>query len=84
MEQVAEQLRKEQAKGPCPIRKKNNHISQRLAKLIHSCLAFNPKQRPSSASELKEVLRKGTCSHSASIRWWHHYRRFSIDSVHFN
>jgi eukaryotic-like serine/threonine-protein kinase len=77
VEQVAEQLRKEQAKGPCAIRTKNNHVSRRLEKLIHSCLAFNPQQRPSSASELKEALRKELAPFRRALRWCQYHRRLA-------
>jgi hypothetical protein len=74
VEQVAEQLREEQAKGPCPIRKKNNHVSQRLGRVIHSCLAFNPEQRPSSASELVTALRGELAPVRRALRWCQYHR----------
>jgi tetratricopeptide (TPR) repeat protein len=76
VDQVAEQLRKEQEKGAIPIRNKNKQVNHRLAKLIHGCLAFNPGQRPSSANELIKALRKELDPFRRTIRWYHYHRSF--------
>ncbi len=80
VEHIAEQLLKEQAKGPCSIGKKNKHVDQRLAKLIHDCISYNPEQRPQSASELINALRKELTPFRRTIRWYHH-RRWFVDLV---
>jgi serine/threonine protein kinase len=73
IEQVAEQLLKEQAKGPCSLRKKNKHLGQRLSQLIHDCLAYSPEQRPKSASVLINAFRKELTPFRRTIRWYHHH-----------
>jgi serine/threonine protein kinase len=80
VEQVAEQLLKEQAKGPCSLRKKNKQVDQRLAQLIHDCLAYSPDQRPKSANVLITVLRKELTPLRRAIRWYH-YRHWFVDLV---
>jgi serine/threonine protein kinase len=72
VEQVAEQLIEEQAKGPCFLRKKNKYVDQRLAKVIHNCLTFDPARRPKTASDLIIELRKGLTPLRHSIRWFRH------------
>ncbi len=76
IEQVAEQLLKEQTKGPCSLRKKNKHVDQRLAQLIHDCLAYSPEQRPKSASVLINAFRKELTPFRRTILWYHHHRWF--------
>jgi eukaryotic-like serine/threonine-protein kinase len=75
IEQVAEQLLKEQTKGPCSLRKKNKHVDKRLAQVIHACLAYSPEQRPKSASELIKAFRKELSPFRRTIRWCHNHRR---------
>jgi eukaryotic-like serine/threonine-protein kinase len=74
LEQVAGQLLKEQEKGPCSLRKKNQHVDQRLSQLIQDCMSYNPKQRPKSASELIKALRKELTPLRRSIRWYDCHR----------
>lgn len=55
--QIAAELLERQQAGPIPLISHNPHVSARLAEIVEQCLAFNPAERPQSASEVAEALR---------------------------
>ena len=69
LEEVADQLRQQQAKGPQPIGERNNQVDRRLARLVESCLSFDPENRPESAQQLAVALRQELSTVRRSRRW---------------
>ena len=71
LEEMASQLRQQQAKGPQPIRSLNGQVDRRLARLVESCLAFDPEHRPQTAQQLASAFRPGTLHRSPrpSMDW---------------
>ena len=58
VEQIASALRQRQVDGAQPIRERNGRVDKRLARLIGSCLALEPENRPRTARELASALRR--------------------------
>ena len=54
---------------------KNRRVDDRLAGLVHRCLAFDPDHRPQSAGELAEGLRNELAPHRRGHRWVRDHRR---------
>lgn len=53
---TADLLRVRQQRGVQPLRELNPQVNPSCARLIESCLAYDPKDRPASARELAEKL----------------------------
>ena len=75
LEEMAFQLHQRQRKGPIPIRERNSQVDCRLARLVESCLAFEPDQRPETAQALAVALRKELTPVRRSRRWIGNHRK---------
>jgi len=75
-EDVARQLLDRQTEGPQRLEARNPQIDHRLARLVESCLAFDPEERPQTASELAGALRGELGLTRRSRRWVRTHRRF--------
>lgn len=73
-------LERQQA-GTTPARVLNPQIGRSLSRLLDQCLAYNPKDRPQSATELAQALRKHLSCAQRSIRWICTHRRISAAVV---
>ena len=69
LEETASLLREQQAKGPQPIRSANGQVDRRLARLVESCLAFDPERRPQTAQQLASAFRQELSLVRRSHRW---------------
>ena len=69
VEETAFRLRQRQAEGPDPIRRRNPQVEKRMARLIESCLAFEPAQRPQTARQLAAALRRELAPSKRGWRW---------------
>lgn len=58
-----------QARGPRPLLDENPNVDRRLARVVDSCLAFNPDDRPDSAKVLATRLRKSMPSPQRGWNW---------------
>jgi len=75
LDQVARQLHQRQKEGPCPIRKHNDQVDSQLARLIESCLAFEPDRRPENATGLAAALRDELSLPRRTRRWMGNHRK---------
>ncbi len=75
LDQLALELYQRQKEGPRPIREYNRHVDSRLARLIESCLAFDPDRRPGTANELATALRRELTLVRRCRRWMGNHRR---------
>lgn len=55
---VAEEMLARQKLGVRPLRERNPDVPHRLARLIEHCLAFEPNERPKTATEIAVEMRK--------------------------
>jgi eukaryotic-like serine/threonine-protein kinase len=78
VDEIADQLRRRQAKGPRPIREQNRHVDKRLARLIESCLAFDPDLRPKDADAVVAALGKELTRSRRMGRWLAGHRRLVL------
>jgi len=78
LEEMAVQLRQQQAKGPQPIRSLNGQVDRRLARLVESCLSFDPEQRPQTARQLASAFRQELSLVRRSRRWVGNHRGLVI------
>ena len=67
--ELARQLHRRQRNGPDPIGALNPQVDFRLARLIESCLALAPEQRPETARALADGLRKQLSPLHRGRRW---------------
>ena len=74
LEEMANQLREQQAKGPQPIRSLNRQVDRRLARLVESCLAFDPEHRPQTAQQLASAFRQELSLVRRGRRWIGNHR----------
>ncbi len=74
LEEAANQLCKQQAAGPRPIRELNGRVDRRLARLVESCLAFEPEQRPETARQLTVAFRRELSAARRGRRWIGNHR----------
>jgi serine/threonine protein kinase/TPR repeat protein len=81
--EVVQSLHKRTISGPEPVRKWNAHVDKRLARLIESCLAANPDDRPETASQLVAALRKQRTPWCRARRWIGYHRRKAALSAIF-
>jgi serine/threonine protein kinase len=75
-EQVREHLRRGQLEGPRPLRSINPRVNKALARVIESCLAHNPNDRPQSAADLSASLRRTRPLVGRIRRWTVGHARF--------
>jgi eukaryotic-like serine/threonine-protein kinase len=75
-EELAAELYRRQQKGPIPIRQHNSQVDSRLARVIESCLAFEPESRPETAQKLADVLRTELAAVRRAARWMGNHRKF--------
>lgn len=54
---VAEEMLARQKQGVRPIRERNPEVPYRLARLVERCLAFNPDDRPQTATAVQNEMR---------------------------
>jgi serine/threonine protein kinase/Tfp pilus assembly protein PilF len=54
---------------PNPLRAANPDVDRPLARLVESCLAYNPADRPQSAAKLASALRQGLAPSPRACRW---------------
>jgi serine/threonine protein kinase len=69
VKELAFQLCERQKKGPNSMLDRNGQVDLRLARLIESCLAFEPEQRPETAHEFAFALRKELAPVRRAVRW---------------
>jgi len=69
VKELAFQLCERQKKGPTPVRERNGQVDSRLARLIESCLAFEPEQRPETVRDFAAALRKELAPVRRAVRW---------------
>ena len=74
VEEAARQLREQQAAGPQPIRELNCQVDQYLARLMKSCLAFEPERRPETAEQLAAAFRRELSLARRTRRWIGNHR----------
>ena len=72
---LAFQLHQQQQQGPRPIRQYNRQVDPRLARLVESCLAFEPDARPETAHALAAAFRKELTPVRRTRRWMGNHRR---------
>ncbi len=75
LDELSLDLYKRQKEGPRPIREHNGQIDSRLARLIESCLAFEPDRRPETARELATALRRELTLVRRCRRWTGNHRK---------
>jgi serine/threonine protein kinase/Tfp pilus assembly protein PilF len=51
-------LLERQKQGPQPLRESNRQVDWQLAQLVESCLAYDPANRPTAATQLVKILRE--------------------------
>jgi len=78
LEEIPVWLRQQQAKGPLPAQQYNRQIDGRLARLVESCLAFDPALRPANAEALAVALRRELTPSRRTRRWLVVHRRLSL------
>jgi tetratricopeptide (TPR) repeat protein len=69
LDQLANGLRQQQARGPLPIRSLNRQVDRQLARLVESCLAFEPERRPQTAQQLADAFRRALSPVRRGRRW---------------
>ncbi len=74
LEETAIRLRKQQESGPRPVRDLNGRVDRRLARLVESCLAFEPERRPQTAQQLAAALRRELSLPRRGRRWIGNHR----------
>jgi serine/threonine protein kinase/Tfp pilus assembly protein PilF len=62
-------LLERQRRGPRPLRQINPEVDRTLERLIARCLAYDPNDRPGSAAELADALRRGLTPLRRAQRW---------------
>ncbi len=75
LDELAFQLHQRQKQGPRPLREYNRRVDSRLARLVESCLAFDPDQRPETAQELAVAFRKELSFVRRTRRWMGNHRK---------
>ena len=75
LEELARCLWDRQRLGPVPLRRRNNQIDPRLARLIERILAFEPSDRPESAKSLSAALVKEIVPVRRIRRWMGNHRK---------
>jgi serine/threonine protein kinase/Flp pilus assembly protein TadD len=73
---TADGLRHRQLAGPQPLREANAQVDARLARLVESCLASDPDERPRTARELATALQKELAPWRRARRWMRLHRWF--------
>jgi serine/threonine protein kinase len=75
VDELARHLHQRQEDGPTPLRTLNGQVDSQLSRLIESCLAFEPEQRPESARALADGLRRQLSPLRRSRRWMGNHRK---------
>ena len=68
-DEIRASLLKRQAQGPRRLRSASKQVDPRLARIVESCLAFSPDQRPQCAGELADALRASRSTSHRVERW---------------
>jgi tetratricopeptide (TPR) repeat protein len=76
-EEARTYLVERQRQGALSLRRANPQVDHSLARLVESCLAFAPTERPQSACELAAGLRKGLSWRRRLARWVDRHRPLS-------
>lgn len=76
-QQTARFLLEQQANGPRPLWELNGAVDRHLAAAIHKCLAYAPDDRPASAAELADTLRKELTPIRRTRRWASSHRKLT-------
>ena len=74
LEELANGLRQQAAKGPQPIRSLNRQVDRRLARLVESCLVFDLENRPQTAQQLASAFRQELSLGRRGRRWIGNHR----------
>ena len=75
LDDLARRLYSRQKQGPHSIRELNHQVDSRLARLIESCLAFEPDRRPETVQRLADALRAELAPVRRMRRWIGNHRR---------
>jgi len=75
---MADQLQQQQKKGAQPVQEKNRQVDRHLARLVESCLAFEPDHRPQTAKQLADLLTQELSPVRRSRRWMRNHSRFCV------
>ncbi|HYV34444.1 MAG TPA: protein kinase, partial [Gemmataceae bacterium] len=72
------ELLAKQRRGIVPIRRLNPLVNPKLARVVESCLAYNPEDRPGSASDLVMALLKAQSTWRVARRWLGSHRWLTV------
>ncbi|HUG67653.1 MAG TPA: protein kinase [Pirellulaceae bacterium] len=72
--QAAEEYLSAQQQIPQPVRDLNPQVTSEFAQLIHACLALDPGERPASAADFVDVLKKYFTPQRRVRRWTSRHR----------
>jgi len=75
IEEVAERLLERHVIGPRSLCDRNRLVDRQLEKLIKSCLALDPDDRPQSANDLANSFRRQLTLARRARRWVHNHPR---------
>ena len=75
-DEIKSRLLEQQNSGPLSLREANNQVDPALARLVESCLAFDPGDRPHSADALAAALRRSISPMRRARRWMRRARRW--------
>ncbi len=75
LKEIADQLLQQQKNGPRPIQEQNSQVDGHLARLVESCLEFDPERRPQTAQQLADLLRQELSATRRSRRWMRNHPR---------
>lgn len=81
LDELAFQLYQRHKEGPRPIRESNDQVDSQLARLIESCLAFEPDQRPERARTFADALRRELTLVRRSRRWMGNHRKLVVGAA---
>jgi tetratricopeptide (TPR) repeat protein len=80
-DEIRTSLLERQAQGPQNLRDANKDVDPRLAKIVESCLAFAPDQRPQCAGELADALRASRSTKERVRRWARRHSLIALGAV---
>ncbi|NLE38582.1 MAG: protein kinase [Pirellulaceae bacterium] len=75
VEEIAAELLERQKTGPRSPREQNARVDRHIERLLRECLAFDPDDRPKSAKDLAESLRKQLSPTRRARRWARNHPR---------
>ena len=79
-DEIKTRLLKQHKNGPLPVRQANSQVDPPLARLVESCLALDPAERPQSAEILAAALLR-SISIAQRARRWMWQQRWLVRSV---